>query len=90
MQQTHFINSFSKGQVTIPKTVRDMLGLGDLFWLKLTAFSDKIVLEPAEPKKDKSAYLKKLLTIRGDWVNETDWKKLRDEVETDLKKYDSP
>lgn len=38
-KKVHYIESFSKGQITLPKVLRDLLGLGNDFWLKV--YEDK-------------------------------------------------
>jgi len=67
MDNVTYIKSFSKGQITVPKDVRESLGLNDEFWLKLYTDGEKIIAEPIEKKKDTSGYQKKLLTIKGRW-----------------------
>jgi AbrB family looped-hinge helix DNA binding protein len=76
-----YIKSFSKGQITIPKEMRDGLGLGDVFWLKLYVKDEKIVAEPLEREVDSSEYQKKLLNINGSWFDIKDYKKMRSDIE---------
>jgi bifunctional DNA-binding transcriptional regulator/antitoxin component of YhaV-PrlF toxin-antitoxin module len=76
-----YIKSFSKGQITIPKEMRDGLGLGDVFWLKLYVENEKIVGEPLEREGDSSEYQKKLLNIDGSWFDSEDYKKMRNDIE---------
>lgn len=75
-----FVKSFSQGQITIPKIFREKLGLENNFWLKMTLNDDKLIAEPVgnEPKLKKQAT--KLLSVRGDWFNVSDWKKTRQEI----------
>lgn len=43
----HYLKTFSKGQMTIPKTIRDYWGVGDEFWLKLKLQpGSKATIEP--------------------------------------------
>jgi AbrB family looped-hinge helix DNA binding protein len=51
MNTVGYVKSFSKGQITIPKEVREVLGIGDEFWLKLSIENGKIVAEPVEREK---------------------------------------
>jgi bifunctional DNA-binding transcriptional regulator/antitoxin component of YhaV-PrlF toxin-antitoxin module len=76
-----YIKSFSKGQITIPKEMRDGLGLGDVFWLKLYVENEKIVAEPLEKEGNSSEYQKKLLNIDGSWFDLKDYKKMRGDIE---------
>lgn len=80
-----YIKSFSKGQITIPKDIRKIVGVGDDFWLKVYVQEDKIVAEPVKTTKDNKKYLEKLLKIKGDWFSYEDYKKIRAEVENKLK-----
>lgn len=52
----YFIQSFSKGQVTIPKAVRTMLNIGDDFILKLEVTDGKIVAEPVVQNDQQHSY----------------------------------
>src|SRR5919205_520824 len=56
MNTTRFIKSFSKGQITIPKEFRDLFGIGDEFWLKLSVEDGKLVAEPVERDKTRGDY----------------------------------
>lgn len=64
--QPRYIKSFSKGQITIPKEVRDFFDLKHDFWLKVYVKENKIIAEPLEKKLDKAAYKKRLLSLKGD------------------------
>lgn len=64
MNNVKYIKSFSNGQVTIPKDIRDSLGIGENFWLKLFVSEGKIIAEPMEENQDKQAYKKTLLGIK--------------------------
>jgi len=86
MIQTRFVKSFSKGQITIPKTIRKAIGIKDDFWLKLSVDSGKIVAEPVEPEIENKDYAKRLLTVKGSWFSQTDFGQTRSEVEKKLKK----
>lgn len=76
-KKIHYIKSFSKGQITLPKVIRDSLGLGNDFWLKIYEEKGKIVAEPAESTQSRLTYLEKLKEIKGGWYDETEWKALR-------------
>ena len=84
MNNVGYIKSFSKGQVTIPKEVREELGIGDNFWLKLYIKEGKIIAEPVERSKDKSLYTKNLLTIKGDWLDADEIKNNSKQVEKQI------
>lgn len=58
-----FVKSFSKGQITIPKEIRDMFGIGDEFWLKLSVDAGKIIAEPVKKGFNKKEWIKKLLKM---------------------------
>lgn len=72
-----YIKSFSQGQITIPKEFREELGLENEFWLKLELINQVIVAKPIERKISRKEYLKKLLTIKGDWFDMVDYQKMR-------------
>lgn len=86
MNTVRFIKSFSKGQITIPKDIRDTLGMLNEFWLKLYVQDGKIIAEPIEQKPDKSAYVQKLLNINGDWLDPDEVKVNREQIEKQLVK----
>jgi len=51
-QTVTYGQTFSKGQLTIPKKFRDYYGLGDIFPYKMTHQDTKIIIEPQDqPKK---------------------------------------
>lgn len=86
MTTPQYIKSFSKGQITIPKTIREHLGIQDEFWLKIYTHERKIIAEPMEEKKDTGTYGKKLLNIKGDWYAGEETEENRHQVEQQLKK----
>jgi len=51
--------------------------LGNKFSYKLTLDNTRIILEPAQPVTDRDEYRKKLLALKGDWFNESEWQKNR-------------
>lgn len=59
---TTYGQTFSKGQLTIPKKIRDHYGLGENFAYKITHQNKKIIIEPQDrPKKqDLAAALAKI------------------------------
>lgn len=87
---TKFVKSFSKGQITVPKDIREELGLGDDFWLKLSVEGTKLVAEPVEtqPTLSPAEYAKKLRTITGDWFSLEEYENMREEVRKRLKRND--
>jgi len=80
MQTTRFIKSFSKGQITIPKEFRDLFGIGDEFWLKLSIQDGKLVAEPVENTGTKRDYAQQLLQIKGEWFSENEYLSMREAV----------
>lgn len=85
---TKFVKSFSKGQITVPKEIRDELGLGDDFWLKLSIQKGRLVAEPVEQesKVSPAEYAKRLRKISGGWFSLEDHEKMRQEAENRLKR----
>ncbi len=80
-----YIKSFSKGQITVPKEFRDLLGLGDEFWLKLSVEQNKIVAEPVDNEiTQQGDYSNKLLAIKGDWFASTELVQNRVEIDRRL------
>jgi AbrB family looped-hinge helix DNA binding protein len=93
MQQVKFIKSFSKGQITIPKEIRKLLGVEDEFWMKAYVDNGKLIVEPVtttvKPKISNEEYLRKLLSLKTDWFTkevEEDYKKVREEIEEHVEK----
>lgn len=90
MNTVRYVKSFSKGQITIPKQIRDEFGMENDFWLKLYTQEGKIIAEPIEEKKmDKREWRKILLTLKTDWFDEgveAEIYKSRQEIEDRLKK----
>ena len=64
MNHIKYIKSFSNGQVTIPKDIRESLGMGENFWLKLSVTEGRIIAEPMEASQDKKSYKDSLLGIK--------------------------
>jgi bifunctional DNA-binding transcriptional regulator/antitoxin component of YhaV-PrlF toxin-antitoxin module len=80
MNTSRYIKSFSKGQITIPKEFRDVFGIGDEFWLKISIEDGKLIAEPVENKETKWDYAQKLLGIKGEWFSEEEYTNLRKSV----------
>lgn len=87
MNTVRFVKSFSKGQITIPKEFRDRLGVVDNFWLKLELQNGKIIAEPTTPTNTNEKYRKTLLTIKGGWFSEKEYKENRKQLEKRSKKH---
>lgn len=85
-QAKKYIKSFSNGQITVPKEFREYLGLGDVFWLKLSIEQNKIVAEPVVDEYKTTNYSKNLLKIKGNWLIKDEWKQNRKQVERRLNK----
>ncbi len=76
-----YIKSFSQGQITVPKSVRDALGIGHNFWLKVYTEGNKIVAEPVTGAGlSKDEYLAKLKKMKTTWFDIKDWKNMREQV----------
>lgn len=81
-----FVQSFSHGQITIPKEFREKLGLEENFWLKLILDEEeRIIAEPIEELKTSASFAQNLLSVKGNWFNVKDWKKIRNEAEKRIK-----
>jgi antitoxin PrlF len=84
MQAIRFVKSFSRGQITIPKEIREELGVSEEFWMKMFVDNGKIVVEPVQKIPSKEEYLKKLLSLDTSWFTEEDYddyKKIRQEAD---------
>lgn len=77
-----FIKSFNQGQITVPKEIRETLGLGTSFWLKISVQNGKIVAEPLATETNSEEYAQQLLGLSGSWFVPTEWKKLRKAITT--------
>lgn len=84
--QPVYQKSFSKGQITIPKAIRDELGIGDQFWLKIFVQNGAIVAVPQQESQSKQTYVQSLLSISGDWLDTVEVDKNRKQIESHLKK----
>ena len=82
--QVQYVKSFNKGQITVPKKIRDAFGIGDEFWLKLYVDNGRIIAEPVE-KKDKEEWKKWLLSIKETWDLRDEIKQTREEMEKQIK-----
>lgn len=76
-QKIHYVKSFSKGQITFPKVLRDSLGLGNEFWVKMYEEKGRVITEPVEKVVSKEEYLEKLKEIKGDWFDTEEWEEMR-------------
>lgn len=86
MNKIRFVKSFSKGQITIPKELRDALGIVTEFWLKLYIENGKIIAEPIEEKNDKEAWRKKLLQMPQLLIDSDELQRNRKQLEKQIKK----
>lgn len=87
MNTVRFVKSFSKGQITIPKEIRDTLGIVNEFWLKLQVQNGKIIAEPVEKTSTNEEYRKNLLSIKGKWFTQKQHNKIVKEIEDRITKY---
>ena len=89
MSMVKYVKSFSKGQITIPKELRDRFGLGDDFWLRLSVDEDRLIAEPVDYGSVKPEnYLNDILNIKGDWLSLKELKDTRKAVEKRLSNND--
>ena len=86
MNTVRFVKSFNKGQITIPKELRDALGMTHEFWLKLYTQNGRIIAEPVAETSTNEEYRKKLLNIKGGWFSEKEYKENRKQLEERSKK----
>lgn len=80
MNTVVFVKSFSKGQITIPKQLREALGMTHDFWLKLFVQNGKIIAEPVAKTETNQAYRKGLLNIKGEWFSEKEYRESRKQL----------
>lgn len=88
-----YIKSYSKGQFTLPKEVREEFNLGDDFWLELTVDGNKMIVKKAEPmdrvrEPVTSDYVTKIQKINGSWSLQEDWEKIRQDFDSRGNKSD--
>jgi AbrB family looped-hinge helix DNA binding protein len=79
-----YIKSFSKGQITIPKKLRDKLGLKHEFWMKVELKQNQIVLEPTVKKTSRKQYVQKLKRLKTDWFDYDEYKKIHQSWDTHI------
>ena len=81
MKIGNFINTNSKGQIVIPKSIRDTLNITDGTILHIKIMGQSISLVPIQGVisniPSDSSYDALLTKTQGTWKNE-DWKKLTD------------
>lgn len=87
MLQPKYVQSFSSGQITIPKEFRERLKMPKKFWLKMYLSQNKIIAEPVETAVDKTTYQESLLSITGDWLEPEEIVANRKEVEQQLDRH---
>jgi AbrB family looped-hinge helix DNA binding protein len=89
MEAIKYINSFSRGQITIPKDIREQLGVSEEFWMKIFIDDGKLVVEPLQNQPSRDSYLKSLLSMNTDWFTQDDlddYRKIREEMEDHVQK----
>lgn len=89
MQEIRYVKSFSRGQITIPKEIREELGVPEEFWMKMSVDNGKIVVEPVQKTQSKDDYVNSLLSMNTDWFSEDDYedyKKVRQEADEHVDK----
>lgn len=90
MNTIRFVKSFSKGQITIPKEIRDTLGIANEFWLKVYVDDRKIIAEPVDDKRriNRKDYLKVVMGIKGSWDLAKEIKNNRKQLEERFKEHE--
>lgn len=87
--QPFFVKTFSKGQMTIPKVIRQKWGVGDDFWMKVRFDeSGALILMPIEHSPDSGGILDRLSALpkpQKSWFSQKENEKMRNEVESALK-----
>jgi AbrB family looped-hinge helix DNA binding protein len=89
MEQIKYIKSFSRGQITIPKEIREILGVPEEFWMKIFIDDGKVILEPERTIKSRDDYLKSLVSMKTDWFSDedqSDYGRIRDEMDDHVSK----
>jgi bifunctional DNA-binding transcriptional regulator/antitoxin component of YhaV-PrlF toxin-antitoxin module len=84
MQSVKYIKSFSRGQITIPKDLREELGVPEEFWMKIFIDDGKLVVEPVSKEISKDDYVQSLLSMDTSWFTEDDYQdyqKIRQEAD---------
>ena len=68
------IKTTSKGQITLPKAVRDQLGVSVATYLSATIKDGKIVLEPVKLEPDYRSYSKSEISefLKEDRIDKSD------------------
>ena len=87
MNTVRFVKSFSKGQITIPKELRDILGITYDFWLKLYVQNGKIIAEPVAKTSNNEQYRKNLLDIKGEWFSQEEYQKNKKQLQERSAKF---
>jgi bifunctional DNA-binding transcriptional regulator/antitoxin component of YhaV-PrlF toxin-antitoxin module len=88
MALTKYIKTLRSGQFTIPREFREILGLADEAWFKLSISKGKLLAEPVKSTnwgKDSVTYLARLKKIKGGWIDEKEIMKNRKEIEKSFK-----
>ena len=84
-----YVKSFCKGQITIPKEIRDSFGIGDEFWLRLSINEGRIIAEPVERETNRQDFKNKLLKIKGNWFVPAEYSNNRKQVEKQIRERTS-
>ncbi len=74
MQNSYFTTTNTKGQIVIPKKIRDLLGLNHNSLLKISSMDTKVIIEKIHENETQTesnnAYLQILKSTQGSWENE--------------------
>jgi bifunctional DNA-binding transcriptional regulator/antitoxin component of YhaV-PrlF toxin-antitoxin module len=75
--QVFYGQTFSKGQLTIPKKIRDFYSLGDNFSYKITHQDRKIIVEPQQQTNlamTNDSFVKFVSSMDTSWYDDSDYK----------------
>ena len=82
---TTYGQTFSKGQLTIPKKIRELYGLGVDFAYKIIATDKKIIIEPQDVNSQEGL-LSALTSISEPIFNDQDYNDWQEMRKTDVKR----
>ena len=86
----HYARPFSNGQITIPKPIRQAMGIEDKSWLKFEAKGDQLIISQANPTTNlnQSKYANALRQLNTDWFDAKDYQQIKKSWPARAKKYD--
>ncbi len=90
MQNIHYTQPFSTGQITIPKFMRQHLGINNNTWIKIELHDNDLILTPQEKhslesEKNKKKYIDSILSLQGGWFSQEEYENLRNKTQKKMK-----